>query len=190
MYFSTLGFKASLQHSRAIRAENQRVDFQLRQSMVAHCNICQVELRSLLRGNTLTLVPLAGTEFPAGEHTVQGSACRQVTSSWLLTFPPNSLSLRMIHPVLRPKKKKIQQNKTKKPRQKSTEGTLWTQLQKGAHLDLHLHVGQAASWELMDSLPSFTVTAEETALPRSQHCKRASYLLLSIFSQRACCQLR
>lgn len=50
--------------------------------MVAHCNICQVEPRSLLGGNTLTPVPPAGSKFCGGEHTVQGPACRPVTSSW------------------------------------------------------------------------------------------------------------
>lgn len=37
MFLSTQGFKAPRQHSWAVRAENQRVDFKLEQSMVAHC---------------------------------------------------------------------------------------------------------------------------------------------------------
>lgn len=135
IFFSTQGFKAPLQHSWAFRAENQRVDFKLEESTVANCNICQVELRSLQGGNTLTPVPLAGTKFCGGEHSVRGSACRQLTSSWLLTFPPNSLSLRMTHPVLCPKGgKKTQQQQP----DKSTEGALWTHCYKGV---LHLHTG-------------------------------------------------
>lgn len=70
IFFSTQGFKAPLQHNWAIRAENQRVDFKLEQSMAAHCDICQVQLRSLQGGNTLTPVLLLEPSSAEEENTL------------------------------------------------------------------------------------------------------------------------
>lgn len=140
-------------------------------------------------GNTLTPVPLAGTKFCGGEHTVQGSACEQVTSSCLLTFLPNSLSLRMIHPVLKKKKKP-----TDTRAQKRLCGPTVTK-GGGPTQTFTCAQGQAASWESMicsrNRIHSLHYQAgQKRQFPLgSQRYKHTSYLLLFICSQKASCQL-
>lgn len=104
--------------------------------MVAHCNICQVELRSLLGGSTLTPVPLAGTKFCGGEHTVQGSTCAGTSHillpSHVYTQQPFSKN-----------------NSSCTSKQTNRRGSVDPLFQGGGTQTFTCTQGQAASWEPM-----------------------------------------
>lgn len=81
--FSSQRFKATLHQSWATRAEKPKSRFRVKTAYGSTLSCLPNRAEGPPGRETLTPVPLAGTMFWGGEHTVQGSACMPVTASWV-----------------------------------------------------------------------------------------------------------